>query len=56
MAEDLHPGVYLEEVAYRAKATPGVPTALTFLVGVLLGAAAAIALGKARRRCLPPTP
>ncbi len=55
MPEELHPGVYLEEVAYRSKAIPGVPT-LVFLAGVLLGVAAAVALERARRRRLPPTP
>jgi phage tail sheath protein FI len=54
--EDFHPGVYVEEVAYRSKSIPGVPTAIIFLVGVLLGVAAAIALETARRRRLPPTP
>lgn len=56
MPEDLHPGIYVEEVAYRSKAIPGVPTVVLFLAGVLLGVAAAIALDRARRRRLPPTP
>jgi hypothetical protein len=53
MPEDLHPGIYVEEVAYRSKAIPGVPT-LVFLAGVLLGVAAAIALEKARRTVARP--
>ena len=56
MAEDLHPGVYIEEVAYRSKVIPGVSTVIIFLAGVLLGVAAAIALEMLRRRRLPPTP
>jgi hypothetical protein len=42
--EELYPGVYVEEVAYRSKAIPGVPTFALVLAGVLLGVAAAIAL------------
>jgi uncharacterized protein with ACT and thioredoxin-like domain len=56
LPEELHPGVYVEEVAYRSKAIPGVPTVALVLAGVLLGVAAAIALEKVRRRHLPPTP
>jgi hypothetical protein len=54
--EDLSPGIYVEEVAYRSKAIPGVPTVAIVLAGVLLGVAAAIALERVRRRRLPPTP
>jgi hypothetical protein len=54
--EDLHPGIYVEEVAYRSKAIPGVATVALILAGVLLGVAAAIAFERARRPRLPPTP
>jgi len=47
VAEPLHPGVYVEEAAYRSKVIPGV---ITFLAGVLLGVAAAIVL---ERLCHP---
>jgi hypothetical protein len=58
--EDLAPGVYVEETGYRSKAIDGVSTntgGLTgFLVGVLVGAVAAIAVSaRRRRRRRPPT-
>jgi hypothetical protein len=53
VTEDLNPGVYLEEVAYRSEVIPGV---IIFLAGMLLGVAAAIALDMLDRRRLPPAP
>jgi hypothetical protein len=48
--EELHPGVYVEEVAYRSRTIPGVPTVVVLLAGVLLGVAAGIALERTRCR------
>jgi len=48
--ELLSPGVYLEEVSYRAKAIEGVST---FVLGVVIGVAVALAVDRMRRtfRC-----
>jgi hypothetical protein len=52
--EYLAPGVFVEEVSYRSKAIEGVSTSAggfaAFLLGVLLGLGASIAMEKARRR------
>jgi hypothetical protein len=52
--EYLAPGVFVEEVSYRSKAIEGVSTTAggfaAFLLGVLLGLGASIAMEKARRR------
>ena len=54
MAEDLAPGVFVEEVSYRSRVIEGVSTSsggfVAFLLGVLLGIAASVAADKARRR------
>jgi hypothetical protein len=42
-----YPGVYVEEVSFRAEMIDGVAT---FILGVMIGVAAAIAAG-ALRRC-----
>jgi hypothetical protein len=51
--EYLAPGVFVEEVSYRSKAIEGVSTSAggfaAFLLGVLLGLGASIAMEKARR-------
>jgi hypothetical protein len=46
--EYLAPGVYLEEVGFRAKSIPGV---FVFLIGIVLGVAASVAVDRLRRRC-----
>jgi phage tail sheath protein FI len=48
MAEYLAPGVYVEEVGFRAKSIAGVST---FLLGIILGVAASLAVDRLRRRC-----
>lgn len=52
MPEYLAPGVYVEEVSYRSKAIDGVATTGVgaFVVGIVLGLFAAIAIDRARRR------
>jgi len=47
MPEYLSPGVYVEDVSYRAKAIEGVST---FVLGVVIGVAAAVAVDRLRRR------
>jgi len=51
--EYLAPGVYIEEVSYRARSIAGVSTsAVGFLaLGVLTGVGLAVLVDKARRRC-----
>jgi hypothetical protein len=48
LPEYTYPGVYIEEISFRAKAIDGVAT---FLLGVALGVAASIAAENLRRRC-----
>jgi hypothetical protein len=48
--EVLAPGVFLEEASYRSKAIDGVSTAVgPFVLGILLGLSAALAVDRARR-------
>ena len=47
MPELLFPGVYVDEVSYRAKAIEGVAT---FVLGIVIGVAASIAVDRLRRR------
>jgi ABC-type nitrate/sulfonate/bicarbonate transport system permease component len=61
--EYLAPGIYVEETGYRSKAIEGVSTSTRgfpgFVLGVLLGVAVSLAVGRARRRRrrrVPPTP
>ena len=46
MPEYLHPGVYVEEVSYRTRVIDGVAT---FVLGMLVGVAASIAIDRLRR-------
>ena len=56
MPEYLAPGVFVEEVSYRSKAIDGVATTGVgaFVLGILLGLFAALAVDRARRRRHPP--
>jgi hypothetical protein len=60
MPEYLAPGVYVEETGYRSKAIEGVFTSTGgfagFMLGVLLGVVVSLAVYKARRRRVLPTP
>jgi phage tail sheath protein FI len=47
LPENAYPGVYVEEVSFRAKLIHGVET---FILGAMIGVAAAIAASALRRR------
>ena len=53
MPEYLQPGVYVEEVSYRSKSIPGVPTSAAGVIalGVLIGVFVAVLVDAVRRRC-----
>ena len=48
MPDEVFPGVFVEEVSYRAKLIEGVST---LLIGVGIGVLASIALDRLRRCC-----